>query len=142
MHRTQYYSHQAYRLFEKRSAQTRHVWPVSSLELLLDRGLFTLCVVEAYYPIDAIFAFGISRFKIGTYGNYDSCAYSQHSHSFIDSIDNHTTASGLAWCRRCMPPGNAVSGQSSTMCLVVWWIGIEEKDNSDFKPEMVSHKKH
>ena len=38
------------------------------------------------------------------------------------SLDNHSTASGPAWCRRCMPPGNAVSGHSSTMCLVVWWL--------------------
>ena len=42
-----------------------------------------------------------------------------HSHSFNDSIDNHSTASG--W-RRCSPPGNAVSGHSSTMRFVVWWL--------------------
>ena len=29
----------------------------------------------------------------------------EHSHSFIDSLDNHSTASGPAWCRRCRPPG-------------------------------------
>ena len=45
----------------------------------------------------------------------------EHSHSCNDSLDNHSTASGPAWCRRCRPPGNAVSGHSSTMCLVVWW---------------------
>ena len=46
----------------------------------------------------------------------------EHSHSFIDSLDNHSTAPGPAWCRHCRPPGNAVSGHSSTMCLVVWWL--------------------
>ena len=46
----------------------------------------------------------------------------EHSHSFNDSLDNHSTAPGPAWCRRCRPPGNAVSGHSSTMCLVVWWL--------------------
>ena len=46
----------------------------------------------------------------------------EHSHSFIDSFDNHYTASGPASCRRRRPPGNAVSGHSSTMCLVVWWL--------------------
>ena len=41
-------------------------------------------------------------------------------HSFIDSFDNHSdsTASGPASCRGRRPPGNAVSGHSSTMCLV------------------------
>ena len=43
----------------------------------------------------------------------------EHSHSFIDSFDNHSTASGPVSCRRRRPPGNAVSGHSSTMCLVV-----------------------
>ena len=46
----------------------------------------------------------------------------EHSHSFIDSFDNHSTASGPASGRRRRPPGNAVSGHSSTMCLVVWWL--------------------
>ena len=36
----------------------------------------------------------------------------EHSHSFIDSFDNHSTASGPASCRRSRPPGNAVSGHS------------------------------
>ena len=44
----------------------------------------------------------------------------EHPHSLIDSFDNHSTASGPASCRRRRPPGNAVSGHSSTMCLVVW----------------------
>ena len=39
-------------------------------------------------------------------------------HSFINSFDNHSTAPGPASCRRRKPPGNAVSGYSSTMCLV------------------------
>ena len=43
----------------------------------------------------------------------------EHSHSFIDNFDNHSTASGPASCRH---PVNAVSGPSSTMCLVVWWL--------------------
>ena len=46
----------------------------------------------------------------------------EHSHSFNDSLDNHSSASGPAWCRSCRPPGNVVSGHSSTMCLVVWWL--------------------
>ena len=46
----------------------------------------------------------------------------EHSHSFIDNIDNHSTASGPAWCRRRMPPGNTLSGHSSTMYLVVWLL--------------------
>ena len=46
----------------------------------------------------------------------------EHSHSFIDSLDNHSTASGPASCRGRIHPGNAVSGHSSTMCLVVWWL--------------------
>ena len=37
----------------------------------------------------------------------------EQSHSFIDSFDNHPTASGTASCRRRRPPGNAVSGHSS-----------------------------
>ena len=44
----------------------------------------------------------------------------EHSHSFIDRFDNHSTASGPASCRRRRPPGNAVSEHSSTMCLVLW----------------------
>ena len=42
-----------------------------------------------------------------------------HSPSFIDSFDNKSTASGPASCRLRRPPGNAVSGHSSTMCLVI-----------------------
>ena len=47
---------------------------------------------------------------------------SEHSHSFIDSLDNQSTASGPASCRRRRPPGNAVSGHSPQICLVVWWL--------------------
>ena len=47
----------------------------------------------------------------------------EHSHSFIDSFDNHSTASEPASCRRRRPPGNAVSGHSSTMCLVALSAG-------------------
>ena len=42
----------------------------------------------------------------------------ERSHGFIDSLDNHSTASGPAWCRL----RNAVSGHSLTMCIVVWWL--------------------
>ena len=58
----------------------------------------------------------------------------EHSHSFIDSLDNHSTASGPAWCRRCMPPGNAVSGHSSTMCLVVWWLSPQGQAGDAITP--------
>ena len=40
----------------------------------------------------------------------------EHSHSFIDSLDIHSTASGPASCSRRMPP------TTSTMCRVVWWL--------------------
>ena len=36
----------------------------------------------------------------------------EHSHSFIDSFDHHSTASGHASCRLRRPPGNAVNGHS------------------------------
>ena len=42
----------------------------------------------------------------------------EHIHSFIDNLDCIGTRS----CRRRRPPGNAVCGHSSTMCLVVWWL--------------------
>ena len=58
----------------------------------------------------------------------------EHSHSFNDSLDNHSTASGPAWCRRCRPPGNAVSGQSSTMCLVVWWLSQQGQAGDAITP--------
>ena len=44
----------------------------------------------------------------------------EHSHSFTASLDNHYTASGPGSSRRRRPPGNAVSGHSSTMCLYLW----------------------
>ena len=49
-------------------------------------------------------------------------------HSFIDSLDNYSTASGPASCRRRRPPGNAVSGHSSIMCLVVWWLSSQGQE--------------
>ena len=58
----------------------------------------------------------------------------EHSHSFNDSLDNHSTASGPAWCRRCRPPGNAVSGHSSTMYLVVWWLSPQGQAGDAITP--------
>ena len=58
----------------------------------------------------------------------------EHSHGFIDSFDNHSTASGPASCRRCRPPGNAVSGHSSTMCLVVWWLSPQGQAGDAITP--------
>ena len=58
----------------------------------------------------------------------------EHSHSFIDSLDNHSTASGPAWCTRCRPPGNAVSGHSSTMCLVFWWLSPQGQAGDAITP--------
>ena len=58
----------------------------------------------------------------------------EHSHSFIDSFDNHSTASGPASCRRRRPPGNAVSGHSSTMCLVVWWLSPQGQAGDAIAP--------
>ena len=58
----------------------------------------------------------------------------EHSHSFIDSFDNHSTASGPASCRRRKPPGNAVSGHSSTMCLVVWWLSPQGQAGGAITP--------
>ena len=58
----------------------------------------------------------------------------EHSHSFNDSLDNHSTASGPAWCIRCRPPGNAVSGHSSTMCLVVWWLSPQGQAGDAITP--------
>ena len=46
----------------------------------------------------------------------------EHSHSYIDSFENHSTASGPASCISRRPPGNAVSGLSSIMCLMGWWL--------------------
>ena len=58
----------------------------------------------------------------------------EHSHSFIDSFDNHYTASGPASCRRRRPPGNAVSGHSSTLCLVVWWLSPQGQAGDTITP--------
>ena len=58
----------------------------------------------------------------------------EHSHSFIDSFDNHSTASVPASCRRRRPPGNAVSGHSSTMCLVVWWLSPQGQAGDAITP--------
>ena len=58
----------------------------------------------------------------------------ENSHSFNASLDNHSIASGPAWCRRCRPPGNAVSGHSSTMCLVVWWLSLHGKAGDGITP--------
>ena len=58
----------------------------------------------------------------------------EHSHSFTDIFDNHSTASGPASCRRHRPPGNAVSGHSSTMCLVVWWLSPQGQAGDAITP--------
>ena len=50
------------------------------------------------------------------------------------SLDNHSPASGPAWCRRCGPPGNAVSGYSSTMYLVVWWHSPQRQAGDAITP--------
>ena len=57
-----------------------------------------------------------------------------NTHRFIDSLDNLSTASGPAWCRRCRPPGKAVSGHTSTMCLVVWWLSPQGQAGDAIKP--------
>ena len=58
----------------------------------------------------------------------------EHSHSFIDSVDNQSTASEPASCRRRRPPGNAVSDHSSTMCLVVWWLSPQGQAGDAIMP--------
>ena len=58
----------------------------------------------------------------------------EHSHSFIDSFDNHSIASGPASCRRRRPPGNALSGHSSTICLVVWWLSPQGQAGDAITP--------
>ena len=58
----------------------------------------------------------------------------EHSHSFMDSFDNHSTATGPVSCRRRRPPGNAVSGHSSTMCLVVWWLSPQGQAGDAITP--------
>ena len=39
-----------------------------------------------------------------------------------------------ASCRRRGPPGNAVSGYSSTMCLVVWWLSPQGQAGDAITP--------
>ena len=58
----------------------------------------------------------------------------EQSHSFIDSFDNHSTASGPASCRRRRPPGNAVKGHSSTMYLEVWWLSRQGQAGDAITP--------
>ena len=58
----------------------------------------------------------------------------EHSHRSNDSLDNPSTASGPAWCRRWRPPGNAVGVQSSTMWLVVWWLSPQGKHEMRPRP--------
>ena len=59
----------------------------------------------------------------------------KNSHSFIDSLDNHSTASGPASCIRRRPPGNAVSGHSSIMCIVVWWLSPQGQEGAVIMPD-------
>ena len=66
----------------------------------------------------------------------------EHSHSCNDSLDNHSTASGPAWCSRCRPPGNAVSGHSSTMCLVVWWLSPQGQAGDAIRPHLWRDSAH
>ena len=66
----------------------------------------------------------------------------EHYHSSIDRLDNHSTASGPAWCRRCRPPGNAVSGHSSTMCLVVWWLSPQGLAGDAITPHLWRDSAH
>ena len=54
----------------------------------------------------------LSIIYVSNYLKHVVVARLEHSHSFIDSFDNHSTASGPASCRRSRPPGNAVSGHS------------------------------
>ena len=65
-----------------------------------------------------------------------------HSHSFIDSFDNHSTASESASCRRRRPPGNAVSMHSSTMCLVVWWLSPQGQAGDAITPHWYRDSAH
>ena len=59
----------------------------------------------------------------------------EHSHSlYIYILDNHSIASGPASCRLRRPPGNAVSGHSSTMCIVVWWLSPQGQARDAITP--------
>ena len=66
----------------------------------------------------------------------------EHSHSFTDSFDNHSTASGPTSCRRRSPPGNTVSGHSSTMCLVVWWLSPQGQAGDAITPHRYRDSAH
>ena len=57
-----------------------------------------------------------------------------HSHRFTDSFENHSTASEPTSCRRSRPPGNAVSGHSSAMWLVVWWLSPQGQAGDAITP--------
>ena len=68
---------------------------------------------------------------------------SEHSHSFIDSLDNQLTASGPVSCIRRRPPGNAVSaGHSSTMFLVVWWLSPQGQAGDAITPRRCRDSAH
>ena len=58
----------------------------------------------------------------------------EHTHSFIDSFDYHSTASGPASCRRRRPPWNAVCGHSSIRWFVVWWISPQRQAGDAITP--------
>ena len=66
----------------------------------------------------------------------------EHSHTFIASLDNHSTASGPASCGRRRPPGNAVSGHSSTMCIVVWWLSPQGQAGDAITPHQWRDSAH
>ena len=65
---------------------------------------------------------------------HDAVVRLELSHSFIDSFDNHSTASGPDSCIRRRPPGNAVSGHSSTMRLLVWWLSPQGQAGDAITP--------
>ena len=58
----------------------------------------------------------------------------EHCHSFIESFDNHSTAPGPASCSRRRPAGNAVSGHSSTLYHVVWWLSPQGQSGDAITP--------
>ena len=45
-------------------------------------------------------------------------------------------------CRRRRPPGNAVSGHSSTMCLVVWWLSPQGQAGHAITPHRYRDSEH
>ena len=66
----------------------------------------------------------------------------EHSHSFIDILDNHPNASGPASCRRRRHQGKAVSWHSSTMCLVVWWLSPQGQLGDAITPHRWRYSVH